>query len=242
MWRGEAAPHKFSSLFSTNSEIEKIVNLQLELHKFQREFWTKLPPEKATIIQSATYALATEFQNRRTLRIGDEAPDFWLTNTHGKQVQLYEQLVQGSAIVKFYFGAWSPYCNLELRTYQNLLPKIQALGASVLAISPQTFEASAMTVLKNSLTFDVLSDTDSQVARDYGIFFEVPHSLRQLYTELGHTLPDYNGNDDWLLPVPATFIIDRRRRIALAHIDVDYSKRYEPADAIAILLSLFITA
>lgn len=218
------------------------MNLQLELHKFQREFWAKLPPEKVTIIQSANDILAKEFQNRRTLRIGDEAPDFWLTNIHGKQVRLYEQLIQGAAIVKFYFGAWSPYCNLELRTYQSLLSKIQALGASVLAISPQTCESSAMTVIKNALTFDVLSDADSEVARDYGIVFEVPHSLRRLYTELGHALPDYNGTDDWMLPVPATFIIDRHRRIALAHIDVDSSKRYEPTDAIAILLSLFVTA
>ena len=80
------------------------------------------------------------------------------------------------------------------------------------------------------------------VARDYGVVFEISDPLRLLYTELGHALPDYNGTEDWLLPVPATFIIDRRHHIALAHIDVDYTKRYEPADAIAILLSLFVAA
>ena len=202
----------------------------------------KLPHEKAAIIQGLTQALAKEFQNRRALRIDDEAPDFLLQNTECQQISLYDRLNQGAVILCFYFGSWCPYCNLELRAYQELLPKILALGASVLAISPQTLDASRKTAIKNSLSFDVLSDSGCQIARDYGIVFEIPAPLKLLYTELGHALPDYNGTEDWLLPVPATFIIDRRRHIALAHIDVDYSKRYEPADAIAILLSLFVAA
>lgn len=218
------------------------MNLQLELSKFQREFLTKFPSEKAAILQEATQALAKEFQNRRALRIDDEAPDFLLQNTDGQQISLYDQLNQGAVILCFYFGSWCPYCNLELRAYQGLLPKIQALGASVLAISPQTLDASRKTAIKNALSFDILSDEGCQVARDYGVVFEILDRLRLLYTELGHALPDYNGTEDWLLPVPATFIIDRRHHIALAHIDVDYTKRYEPADAIAILLSLFLAA
>ena len=218
------------------------MNLQLELSKFKREFLTKIPPDKAAIIQGSTQALAKEFQNRRSLRINDEAPDFVLQNTDGQQISLYDQLNQGAVILCFYFGGWCPYCNLELRAYQKLLPKIQALGASVFAISPQTIDASRKTALKNALSFDVLSDSGCQVARDYGVVFEIPDRLRLLYTELGHALPDYNGTEDWLLPVPATLIVDRRHHIALAHLDVDYTKRYEPADAIAILLSLFVAA
>ena len=218
------------------------MNLQLELHKFQNEFMGQLPPEKAAIIQGLTQALAKEFQNRRALRIDDEAPDFVLQNTDGQQISLYNRLNQGAVILSFYFGGWCPYCNLELRAYQGLSPKIQALGASVLAISPQTIDASRKTALNNALSFDVLSDSGCQIARDYGIVFEIPAPLKLLYTELGHPLPDYNGTENWLLPVPATFIIDRRHHIALAHVDVDYTKRYEPADAIAILLSLFVAA
>jgi peroxiredoxin len=216
------------------------VNLQLELSKFQREFLTKVTPEKGAIMQRATQALAKEFKNRRALRIDDEAPDFVLQNTEGQQISLYDKLNQGAVVLCFYFGSWCPYCNLELRAYQGLLPKIKALGASVLAISPQTLDASRKTALKNALSFDILSDAGCQVARDYGIVFEIPDPLKLLYTELGHALPDYNGTEDWLLPVAATLIIDRRHHIALAHIDVDYTKRYEPTDAIAILLSLFV--
>jgi peroxiredoxin len=216
------------------------VNLQLELYKFQREFRKKFPSEKVAILQEATQNLARDFQNRRILRVEDKAPDFVLSNTRGQSICLSEQLNQGAVLLNFYFGHWCPYCNLELRAYQGLLVKIQALESSILGISPQTAEASQKTALKNTITFDLLSDRNCQIAHDYGLVFEVPDSLRSLYTELGHALPDYNGTDDWLLPIPATFIIDRRGHIALAYINVDYTQRYEPTDAIAILLSLFV--
>jgi hypothetical protein len=98
------------------------VNLQLELYKFQREFLVKFPPEKAEIMQEASQALAKNFQNRRTLRIDDQAPDFVLKNVDGKPICLSEKLQQGAVILSFYFGSWCPYCNLELRAYQELLP------------------------------------------------------------------------------------------------------------------------
>ncbi len=216
------------------------MNLQLELYKFQREFRKKFPSEKVAILQEATQTLARDFQNRRTLRVEDKAPDFVLSNTRGQSICLSEQLNQGAVLLNFYFGHWCPYCNLELRAYQGLLAKIQALGSSVLGISPQTPNASKKTALKNAITFDLLSDNNCRIAHDYGLIFELPDSLRPLYTELGHALPDYNGTDDWLLPIPATFIIDRRGHIALAYLNVDYTQRYEPTDAIAILLSLFV--
>jgi peroxiredoxin len=217
------------------------VNLQLQLYKFQREFLVKFPPKKAEIMQNAIEALTKEFQNRRTLKVDDQAPDFVLKNIDGKSIRLSKKLQTGAVLVSFYFGSWCPYCNLELRAYQGLLPKISSLGSSMIAISPQTLDASRKTALRNSLSFDLLSDKHCQVAHDYGIVFEVSDPLKQLYRELGHPLPNYNGTEDWLLPVPATFVIDRQQQIALAHIDVDYSKRYEPTEAIAILLSLFVS-
>ena len=217
------------------------MNLQLQLYKFQREFLVKFPPKKAEIMQNAIEALTKEFQNRRTLKVDDQAPDFVLKNIDGKSIRLSKKLQTGAVLVSFYFGSWCPYCNLELRAYQGLLPKISSLGSSMIAISPQTLDASRKTALRNSLSFDLLSDKHCQVAHDYGIVFEVSDPLKQLYRELGHPLPNYNGTEDWLLPVPATFVIDRQQQIALAHIDVDYSKRYEPTEAIAILLSLFVS-
>jgi peroxiredoxin len=211
------------------------MNLQAALDAFRAEFINKFPADKAAIMQRATDALAKEFIERKNLNVGDIAADFTLTNAIGKPINVTEQLAKGTVILTFYRGGWCPYCNLELRAYQQLLPHIQALGASLIAVSPQTPDASLSTVEKNNLEFDVLSDVGSKVAQAYGIAFSLPDELRKLYTELGHALPDINGTDDWVLPVPATFIINQQRKVILAHIDVDYRNRLEPEAAIAIL-------
>ncbi len=211
------------------------MNLQAALNAFRTEFINKFPAEKAAIMQRATDALAEEFIERRTLNVGDIAADFTLTNAIGKPINLTEQLAKGPVILTFYRGGWCPYCNLELRAYQQLLAQIQHNGASLIALSPQTPDTSLSTTEKNNLEFDVLSDVGSKIAQAYGIAFSLPDELRKLYTELGHALPDVNGTDDWVLPVPATFVINQQRRVILANINVDYRNRLEPEAAIAIL-------
>ncbi|MBW4511483.1 MAG: AhpC/TSA family protein [Scytonematopsis contorta HA4267-MV1] len=211
------------------------MKLQTVLDTFRVEFLNKIPAERATIMQRATDALAKEFIERKSLDAGDIAADFTLTNAIGKAVNLIDKLAKGAVILTFYRGGWCPYCNLELRAYQQLLSQIQFLGASLIAVSPQTPDASLSTAEKNNLEFDVLSDIGSKVAQAYGIAFTLPDELKQLYTESGHALPDINRTNDWILPVPATFVINQNQQIILAHIDVDYRNRLEPQEAISIL-------
>lgn len=211
------------------------MNLKTALDAFRTEFLEKFPAEKAAIMQRATDELTEAFQTHQFLQVGNLAPDFALTNAVGETVRLRDRLAQGAVILTFYRGGWCPYCNLELRAYQQVLPQIRELGASLIAISPQTPDVSLTTAEKNSLEFDVLSDIGSKAAQAYGIAFELPIYLQQLYHELGHPLPDNNGTEDWQLPIPATFVIAPTGRIVLAHVDVDYRNRLEPAEAIAAL-------
>ena len=85
---------------------------------------------------------------------------------------------------------------------------------------------------KNGLEYDVLSDRGSVVAASYGVAFTLPEPLRELYRELGHSLPEHNDTNDWQLPVPATFVIAPDRRIVLSHVMADYRERLEPDTAI----------
>lgn len=213
------------------------MNLQVALNIFRSEFINKFPSEKAAIMQGATDALTEEFQRRETVTVGDLAPNFTLNNAVGKEISLKQKLAQGPVILTFYRGGWCPYCNLELRAYQKLLPQINQLGASLIAVSPEKPDASLTTAEKNSLEFDVLSDIGAKVAQAYGIAFTLPDELKRLYTELGHALPDINGTNDWVLPVPATFVIDQHQQVILAHVDVDYRNRLEPLDAISSISS-----
>ncbi len=112
------------------------------------------------------------------------------------------------------------------------------LGATLVAVSPELPQAARTTVEKNQLTFDVLNDTSNQVARKFGLVFEVPDDLREFYNTLGIDLAAHNGESSGQLPLPATYVIDRQGIIRAAFADADYVKRMEPADIIAALRNL----
>lgn len=174
---------------------------------------------------------------RDALRAGDLAPDFTLPDATGKPVALTAQLRNGPVVLKFYRGGWCPYCNLDLRAYQQALPDLRSAGAQMIAVSPETPDNSLTTAEKNALAYPVLSDAGGMVARAYRLAFQVTEELKAIYKSRGRDLAVWNGGD-WTLPVPGTFVIGTDRRIALAHVDADYRSRLEPAAAIAVLRQL----
>ena len=214
------------------------MNLREALNKYRREFIRKFPADKAAIMQAATDELEADLANRVLLSKGDTAPDFTLPDARGRSVHLHDRLNEGPVVLTFYRGGWCPYCNLELRAYQSRLAQLREAGAQLIAVSPQSPDASLSTAEKNSLEFDVLSDVGCVVASRYGIVFTLPSALRSLYLELGLDLPAANDTADWQLPVAATFVIDVDGTIALAYIDSDYRNRLEPNDAIAAVREL----
>lgn len=73
------------------------------------------------------------------------------------------------------------------------------------------------------------SDSALQAATAFGVAFEMPSELIDLYSRVGNDLPVLNGNERWVRPMPATYVIDRDGRISCAHIEADYRKRAQPA-------------
>lgn len=195
----------------------------------------KFGPDRAAILEAATASLAADVARRPLLAPGDPAPDFTLPNVRGEMVGLGDWLAKGPVVLAFYRGGWCPYCNIQLRALQQVLPEMTALGASLVAIAPQAPDDTLSTAEKNALTFDVLSDAACAVADLYGIAFELPDALKPIYADVGNTLPDRNASDDWRLPIPATFVIAPDGRLAFVDIDADYRNRAEPADIIAAL-------
>jgi peroxiredoxin len=206
------------------------MSLKAELESFRAEFMNKVPAEIRDAMVRADLELAASGIAQRALKSGDRAPDFELSDAHGRTIRLSDRLAAGPVVLSFYRGGWCPYCNLELRALQSELPRLTALGASLVAVSPEKPDQSLSTIEKNALGYPVLSDTGSRVARMYGIAFDLAAELRPIYTRFNHALPDMNGDDSWVLPIPATYVIDRDGTIALSFVDVDYRNRLEPAD------------
>jgi peroxiredoxin len=54
----------------------------------------------------------------------------------------------------------------------------------------------------------------------------------------GTDLAERHGNDGWFIPVPANYVVDRGGIIRYAFVDVDFTRRAEPDDIVAVLESL----
>jgi peroxiredoxin len=171
-------------------------------------------------------------------QVGDQAPDFELRDAVGDPVRLSALLSQGPVVLIFYRGAWCPYCNVQLRTFQARLAELEQQGASLVAVSPQTPDHALSMAEKNELAFPVLSDPGAAVIRRYGLVYTVDQPLRGLLEAAGVDVSESNGDADWVLPAPATFVIDRAGRVRYAHVRGDWTERAEPADVLAVLARL----
>ncbi|CAN5233066.1 hypothetical protein BH11MYX1_BH11MYX1_31260 [soil metagenome] len=141
-------------------------------------------------------------------------------------------------VVAFYRGGWCPFCDLQLRAYQNVLGEIRALGAELVAISPQLPSYAEQDVEVKALTFPVAYDANNAVARTFGLVFELGPVLQQLQTGFGSIVLTFNGGEKRELPIPGTYVIDREGIVRLAHVDPNYTVRLEPTKILATLRDL----
>jgi peroxiredoxin len=169
---------------------------------------SQVPVDLLKDLLSPVEQLITSGAAEKVLKEGAQVPDFTLPDALGNAVTLSHLLMQGPVVISFYRGEWCPYCNLELRAYQRVLPQLQELGASLVAISPQTPDHSLSMVEKQKLAFAVLSDVGNQVAREYGLVFTIDEAVRTAHRRLVQTCPRSTamtrGNFRWQGPFWST--------------------------------------
>lgn len=175
----------------------------------------------------------------RAKHAGDLAPDVTLPNAHGRPVRLSDVWRRGPLVLVFYRGGWCSYCNLQLRAWHQQSAELARLGATLLAISPQTLDNSLDTSENNQLAFTVLSDSNLEAANGFGLAFTLHPELVSFYGSVGTDIPVLNGNGLWVLPVPATYVIDEEGRIRFAHIEEDVRERADPGSVIRAIAELF---
>ena len=156
------------------------------------------------------------------LREGATFPTFALDDQDGRSVDLKDVFARQPALITFYRGGWCQFCSLALAEFQGVLDEAQRLGVRVLAISPEKPEFAQQTIRDNKLTFDVLHDSEGRLADAVGIRYEVSEVARSL---MRADLAARNGDLNWRLPVPATFIVAQGGLIRFAHVDPDFRRR-----------------
>ena len=214
--------------------VERERSLRDQLSAFRNRWALRVPDRQVELYETAIRDLRESGICERALSVGDRAPDFVLPDAHGEMVQLYDLVKRGPVVLVWYRGGWCPYCNLTLHVMQQKLPRFTELGATLVAVSPQTPDQSLSTREKHDLDFTVLSDVGLKAAREYGIVFTLPDAVRAAYAE-HFDMADYNGVDTGELPLGATYVIDRDATIRWAFLSADYRERAEPGEVLAAL-------
>lgn len=211
--------------------------LAIELEAKKAGFAERAPDDLKALYDDGLRAVVEAGVVENAKSMGDTAPNFTLTNQTGDEVSLEGLLEQGPVVLLWYRGGWCPYCNLTLAAYQERLEDIRAAGATLVALTPELPDRSISTAEKNELGFQVLSDVGNDVAREYGVVFQLTEGVQASY-EQGFGMSEFNGDDSGELPLAATYVIDQSGTIRWAFLDADYRNRAEPQDVVTVLEGL----
>ena len=207
-------------------------SLAAELRAKLAAYRARAPKESQAVTDKAIAALGAGTMLRDAKNIDDVAPDFTLPDATGKLVKLSDLLKKGPVVLTWYRGGWCPYCNITLRRYAKLVPELAKVGATLVAVSPDTPDKSLSTVQKHKLPMVVLSDAGLKVARSYGLVYQLPPELKARYDK-AFDLKAWGGTDKGELPLAAAYVIHPDGRIRYAFLDADYRRRAEPAELLA---------
>ncbi len=216
---------KWRSLEENSSEAD--IRSLREIYAERKDLIAKYVPAEIQAIHARAVAeLKQSGIAERALPAGSKAPSFELTDHNGKLVRSSDLLTAGPLVICFIRGRWCPFCVGQMEAMNAIYPQIKESGASLVAISPQTVHQSYLMADQHKLRFPLLSDAGSKVAHAFGLAYRVPEYQQEIYRRVFVNLPFVNGDESWQLPIPATYILDRRRHGSLR---LSQSRLHRPA-------------
>ncbi len=169
------------------------------------------------------------------LKADDCIPDFLLPNAEGQLISSTQLLANGPLVLSFYRGVWCPYCSEELNALADATPRLKAAGATVAAITPEVGGVALRTKKERNLQFEILCDVDNGVAMESGLMFRIPEDIQVSYLKFNVNMPKIYGNDGWMIPIPATYVVGRDGVIVHAYVNPDYRERCDPEGLVEIV-------
>lgn len=195
----------------------------------------KMHPSAAAIVDRLVARLKKSEAGRDAPNVGDQMPLFALPDENGRLITLKELLTHGPVVVTFHRGHWCPYCRISINTLAKAQPRIEALGARMVAIVPDREQFAAEMRQDSNVNFPILTDMDNGYAMSLNLAIWVGGEMEEYMKKIGRALPNYQGNNSWTLPIPATFVVRADGRIKARFVDPDYRKRMAVHDMIAAL-------
>jgi peroxiredoxin len=192
-----------------------------------------LPEMEATYDQLVARIADNIGESNQVPAVGEDLPDFCLTDPEGTLVGLSALLGNGPLVVSFNRGPWCDYCGLELRSLARAYPDIVAAGGDVVSIVPETAKFARALQTARGVPFRVLTDMDLGYALSLGLIFWVGEKVMDMYRGFGIDLAHFQGNGGWFLPIPATLVVGSDGKVLARFIDPDFRHRMRTEDIVA---------
>lgn len=206
------------------------------LKVLQKDMSMQLPQDMLNIMADSLSEMLTKNLDSYALKEGDIAPDFSLISTNKQQINLYKLLNTKPVIISFFRGSWCSFCVKELDHFQHNLELLQQVrNVHFITVSPQKAEISSKLQQDNAIDLTILSDVGNHIAQQYGLVFTLSENVRELYKNLGASLPEFNGDDSYQLPIPATYLIGQDKKILFSYVNVNYMERVDISELINVL-------
>jgi peroxiredoxin len=172
---------------------------------------------------------------------GEKMPDFVLPDERGQLVSLGQLLEKGPVAVTFHRGRWCPYCRINTKALAEAQTRIAAEGAQIVAIMPDRQQFATTLKRESNMHYPVLTDMDNGYALSLNLAVWVGGEMQEILESGGRAVPEYQGNQTWVMPIPATFVVGRDGVVTARFIDPDYRNRMTIAELLAALKAALST-
>ena len=171
-------------------------------------------------------------------KVGELFPDFAVPDAQGRYRSLAELVAAGPIVLSFNRGGWCPFCRGELSAWGERVEQLADAGGRFVTITGEVGGRAEKLRELVGPGATILCDIDHGLALSVGLAFHCEADLQRRYRACGLDLADIYGGAGWILPVPATFVIDRTQTVRFAFADPDFRLRAEPDEVIAVLAAL----
>jgi peroxiredoxin len=193
-------------------------------------------PEGMAVVDRFVARLEVARAGSAAPALGEALPPFMLPDHEGRLVELADLIGTQPLILVFHRGHWCPYCRMTLTALAEAQPRLAS--ARILAISAEMQRFTRRIRTEAGAQYRFLSDMDAAYAASIGLAITIEPALREVLERSGKRIPDFQGSKDWVLPIPAVFVLDRDGIVRARHVDPDYRRRMEIDDLVGAVREL----
>jgi peroxiredoxin len=184
----------------------------------------ELAPTFAAAVDRLVAHLTQVGAGENAPRIGERMPPFLLPSDDGTLVSLEALLETSPVAVTFHRGHWCPFCRINIHALA-VAQKVLRKSGQIVAIMPERQQYAAEAKSDGKVPFPILTDIDNGYAMSLNLVVWIGDEMTRMMQGQGRVLPAYQGNEAWTLPIPATFVVDRKGIISARFVDPDYRRR-----------------